>query len=75
MAQSLSMATTAVSSAKVDVVDCDEVCKCSVYSRYNNGSRTLSWITPALTEENSVFSVSTLTRKCLLCQQDIRTRK
>jgi hypothetical protein len=41
MAGSLSMATTAVSSAKVAVVDYGEVGRSAVYSRYNNGPRTL----------------------------------
>jgi hypothetical protein len=60
MAGSLSTATTAVSSAKVAVVDSGE-------SMYNNGHRTLPWGTPALTDDSSVYSVSTFTRKCLLC--------
>jgi hypothetical protein len=37
MAGSLSMATTAVSSGKVAVVDSGEVGRSAVYSRYNNG--------------------------------------
>jgi hypothetical protein len=68
MAGSLSMATTAVSSAKVAAVDSDEVGRSAVYSRYNNGSRTLPWGTPALTEDSCVYSVSAFTRKCLLCK-------
>jgi hypothetical protein len=40
MAGSLSMASTAVLS-KVDVVDCGEVGRSAVHSRYNNGPRTL----------------------------------
>jgi hypothetical protein len=59
MARSLSVATTAVSSAKVAVADCGEVGRTAVYSRYNNGPRTLPWGTPALTEKKSVYSVST----------------
>jgi hypothetical protein len=39
MAGSLSMATTAVSSANVAVVDSGEVGRSVVYSRYNNGLR------------------------------------
>jgi hypothetical protein len=35
------MATAALSSAKVTVVDSGEVGRSTVYSRYNNGSRTL----------------------------------
>jgi hypothetical protein len=46
MARSLSLATTAVSSSKVAVVDSDEVGRSAVYCRYNNGSRTLPWGTP-----------------------------
>jgi hypothetical protein len=41
MAGSLSVATPAVSSVKVAVVDS---------GRYNNGPRTLPWGAPALTE-------------------------
>jgi hypothetical protein len=37
MAGSLSVATTAVSSAKFAVVDSAEVGRSAVYSRYNNG--------------------------------------
>jgi hypothetical protein len=67
MAGSLSVATTAVSSAKVaKVVDSGEVGSSAMYSRYNNGPRTLPWSTPALTDDCSVYSVSTFTRKCLL---------
>jgi hypothetical protein len=64
----LSVAATAVSSAKVDVVDSGEVGRSAVYRRYNNGPRTLPWGTPALSEDNFVYSVSTFTRKCLLCK-------
>jgi hypothetical protein len=59
MAGSLSVATTAVSSAKVAVVDCGEVGRSAVYSRYNNGPRTLPRGTRALTDDSSVYSVST----------------
>jgi hypothetical protein len=48
------VASTAVSSAKVAVVDSGEVGRSAVYSRYNNGHRTLPWGTPALTGELSV---------------------
>jgi hypothetical protein len=51
------MATTAVSSAEVAVVDSGEVDRSAVYSRYNNGPRTLPWVTPALTDDSSVYSV------------------
>jgi hypothetical protein len=44
------MATTAVSLAKVAVVDSGEVGRSQVYNRYNNGPRTLPWGTPALTD-------------------------
>jgi arginyl-tRNA--protein-N-Asp/Glu arginylyltransferase len=50
------MASTAVLSAKVAVVDSGEVGTSAVYSRYNNGPRTLPLGTPALTWENSVYS-------------------
>jgi hypothetical protein len=59
MAGSLSMATTAVSLTKVAVIDSGEVDKSAVYSRYNNGPRTLPWGAPALTEDSSAYSVST----------------
>jgi hypothetical protein len=65
---SLSVASTAVSSAKVAVVDSGEVGRSAEYSRYNNGPKTLPWGTTALTDESSVHSVLTLTRKCLLCK-------
>jgi hypothetical protein len=48
------MVTTAVSSAKVAVVDPGEVSRSALYSRYNNGPRTLPWGTPALTDDSSV---------------------
>jgi hypothetical protein len=75
MAGSLSMATTAVPSAKIAVVDSGEVGRSAVYSRYNNGPRILSWGKPALTEDSSVYSVSTFTTKCLLRKQDFRIWK
>jgi hypothetical protein len=68
MAGSLSMASTAVSLAKVAGIDSGEVGRSAVYSRYNNGPRTLPCDMPTLTEESSVYSVSTFTRKCLLCK-------
>jgi hypothetical protein len=46
----LPMATTAVSSANVVVVDSGEVGRSAVYSRYNIGPRTLSLGIPTLTE-------------------------
>jgi hypothetical protein len=42
MAGSLSVASTAVSSAKVAVVGSGEVGRSAVYSKYNSGPRTLS---------------------------------
>jgi hypothetical protein len=51
------VATTAVSSANVAVVESGEDGRSAVYSRYNSGPRTLPWGTPALTGENSVYSV------------------
>jgi hypothetical protein len=54
------------------VVDSGEVGRSAVYSKYNNGPRTLSLDTPTLSD---VYSVSTITRKCLLCKQDCRIRK
>jgi hypothetical protein len=57
MARSLSVATTAVSSEKFSIVDSGELEMTTVYSRYNNGPRTLPWFTPALTGGNSVYSV------------------
>jgi hypothetical protein len=63
------MTTTAVSLAMFAVVDSGEVGRSAVYSRYNNGPRTLPYgTTPALTDDSSMYSVSTFTRKCLLCK-------
>jgi hypothetical protein len=67
MAGSLSMATTAVLSAKVAVVDSGEVGRSAVYGRYNNDPRILPWGTPASTDDSSAYSVLTFMRKCLLC--------
>jgi hypothetical protein len=55
MAGSLSVASAAVSLAKIAVVDSGEVGRSAVYSRYNNGLRTLPWGTPALTDEFCVL--------------------
>jgi hypothetical protein len=68
MAGPLSVATTAVSLGNVAVVDSGEVGRPAVYSRYNNGPRTLRWGMPALTGDNSLYSVSTFMRMCLLCK-------
>jgi hypothetical protein len=62
MAGSLSVVTTAVPLAKIVVIDCAAVGRSAVYSRYNNCPRTLPWGTPALTDDSSVYSVSTFTR-------------
>jgi hypothetical protein len=56
MAGSLFVASTAVSSAKVAVVNSGEIGRSAVYNRYNNDPRTLPWGTPALTEDSSVYS-------------------
>jgi hypothetical protein len=74
-AGSLSVASTAVSLAKVAVVDSGELGRSTMYSRYNNGARTLPWGTPALTEDSSVYSILTFTRECLVCKYDFRIRK
>jgi hypothetical protein len=42
--QSLPVASTAVSLAKVAVVDSGDVGRSTVCSRYNNGSRTVSYV-------------------------------
>jgi hypothetical protein len=67
-AGSLSVASTTVSSAKVSVLDSGEVSISAEYSRYNNGPRTLTLGTPALSVESFIYSVSTFTMKCLLCK-------
>jgi hypothetical protein len=46
MAGSLALATTAVSSAKVGMVEVSEVGRSAVYCRYNNGPMTLPWGMP-----------------------------
>jgi hypothetical protein len=53
MVGSPSVASTAVSSAKVAVVDSDEGGRSAVYSKYNNGPRTLPAGTLALTGDSS----------------------
>jgi hypothetical protein len=68
MAGTLSVASTAVLSAKVVVVYSGKVGRFAVYSRYNNIPRALPWGESALTEENSAYRVSAFTRKCLLCK-------
>jgi hypothetical protein len=51
------VATTAVSSAKVAVVDSGEVGRSAKNSRYNNGPRALPWGTPTMNMETSAYSV------------------
>jgi hypothetical protein len=53
MVGSLPVASTAVSLAKVSMVDSDGVGGSAVHSRYNNGSRTLFWDISAFNLENS----------------------
>lgn len=65
---SLSVANIAVSSENVAMVDTGKVDRSLVYNKYNNGPRTLKWVTPAFTLENSVYSFSTSTRNCPLCK-------
>jgi hypothetical protein len=60
MVGSLSVTTTAVSSAKV--------CRSAVYSRYSNGPKILPWGTSTFMGKSSVCSFSILMRKCLLVQ-------
>jgi hypothetical protein len=64
MTGSLSVASTAASLATVAVGDSDEVGRSAVYeySRYNNAPSTLPWGMPALTEDSSVYSVSSFMR-------------
>jgi hypothetical protein len=69
------VASTAVSSAKVAVVDSGKDGMSAVYSKYNNVPRTLPWGKPALTGESSAYSVSAFTRKCLLCKYNFRIMK
>jgi hypothetical protein len=57
------VAMTAVSSAKVAVMESGEVGRSAVYRRYSKGPRTLPWVTPALTGVRSVSSVATFTMK------------
>jgi hypothetical protein len=54
-----SVASTVVLSAKVAVVESNVDGRSTVYSRYNNGPRTLVWGIPALIGFSSVYSVST----------------
>jgi hypothetical protein len=49
------VASSTVSSAKFAVVDSGEVGRSALYSRYNNGLRTLAWGMPTLTLDVCVF--------------------
>jgi hypothetical protein len=68
-AGTLSVARTAVSSAKVALVVVAEVGRSEyTYMRYSNGPRTLPWGTPELIGDR-VWCVETiLTKKFLLCK-------
>jgi hypothetical protein len=57
------VAMTAVSSAKVAVMESGEVGRSAVYRRYCKGPRTLPLGTPALTGVRFVSSVLTYTMK------------
>jgi hypothetical protein len=56
MTGSLSVVITAVSSAKVAMIDSGEIGRSAVYDSYNNGLRALPLGTPTLTEESSVLN-------------------
>jgi hypothetical protein len=68
MAGSLSLVSTALTLVNVAVVDSCDLGRSAVYSRFGNDPRTLSWFTPQLTGESSLYSVSAFMRKCLLCK-------
>jgi hypothetical protein len=68
------VASTALLSVKVAAVDYGEVGRSQCIAD-SNGPRALPQGMPALTGESSVYSVSTFTRKCLLCKQGFKTRK
>jgi hypothetical protein len=57
MAGTLSVASTAVLSAKVAVVYSGEVGRSVMNSRYNNGRRALLWGVPALAGESSAMQI------------------
>jgi hypothetical protein len=58
VAGSWSVAMTAVSSAKVAVMESGEVGRSAVYRRYSKMRRTMPWGTPALTGVKSEFNVN-----------------
>jgi hypothetical protein len=74
MGGSLSVAITAVLSAKVADVVSGEIGRSAVNSRKSVAPRTLPWSTPALTRKSSVYLFSILMRKCLFCRYDFRIR-
>jgi hypothetical protein len=55
--------STAISLTNFALVDSGEVDRSAMYSRYNNGPRTLSWGTSANIVESFVYSVSTSKRE------------
>jgi hypothetical protein len=67
MPVSLSVASTALSSANFAVANSVEVDRSAMYSRYS-WPQDAGWGTSALTKDSSVSSVSTIRRKCLLCR-------
>jgi hypothetical protein len=69
------VARTAVSSANVAMVVDGEVVRSAVYKRYSNGPGTLLWGTPAWTGDSVWWVEAILTKKCLLCKYDWRSRK
>jgi hypothetical protein len=75
VAGSQSVVTTAVSSAKVAVMESGEVGRSAVYRRYSKGSRTLLWGTPALTGVRFVGSVLTFMMKWRLDRWELRIKK
>jgi ligand-binding sensor protein len=59
MFRSLSVASSAVSSVNVDVIDSGEVGRSAMYIKYtsNNGLRTLAFGTPTMTGESAVYFI------------------
>jgi hypothetical protein len=57
------VAMTAVSSAKVAVMESGEVGRLAVCRKYSKGPRTVPWGTRTLTGVRSVSSMSTFTMK------------
>jgi hypothetical protein len=69
------VAKTALSSENVAMVVVGAVGRSAVYMRYSNGSRTLPWSTPALIGDRMWCVEAIVTKKCLLCKYDWRSRK